>query len=176
MRRDQAAFFKACLADALIGLMEEKPFDEISVSDICVRAEVGRTTYYRHCDRRNGKEDLLVFKLRDEWARYARKHREETARDRGFALTCFVYENRELFALLDRHGLVPVLMRAVEALLLEGGAADDDASYLAAFFTYGYFGILYRWIRRGFLETPEQLRQQTTQVLAAGPPGGSRGS
>lgn len=85
-----------------------------------------------------------------------------------------MYENRELFALLNRQGLVPVLMRAVEALLLEGGATDDDASYLAAFFTYGYFGILYRWIRRGFLETPEQLREQTTQALAAGTPGESQ--
>ena len=45
MRREQVAFFKACLADALLQLMQEAPFETISVSQICARANVGRTTY-----------------------------------------------------------------------------------------------------------------------------------
>lgn len=127
MRREQVAFFKACLADALLQLMQEAPFETISVSQICARANVGRTTYYRHCDRRSGKEDLLVFKVQDAWAGYVREHPEEAARDRGFAIACYVYEKRELFALLHRQKLLTVLMRAFEALVL-----DEDAGRAAA--------------------------------------------
>lgn len=160
MRREQVAFFKACLADALLQLMQEAPFETISVSQICARANVGRTTYYRHYDRRSGKEDLLVFKVQDAWAGYVREHPEEAARDRGFAIACYVYEKRELFALLHRQKLLTVLMRAFEALVLDEDAGPGGGSYLAAFFAYGYFGMIYRWICHGFDVTPQQLQKQ----------------
>jgi AcrR family transcriptional regulator len=39
---------RADLASALIALMRERGFDEISVQDICERAQVGRSTFYAH--------------------------------------------------------------------------------------------------------------------------------
>ena len=39
---------KQHLSEALIALMEERPFREISVVDICERAMVHRTTFYAH--------------------------------------------------------------------------------------------------------------------------------
>lgn len=36
------------LGDALIGLMQERPFDQIRVNDVLERAGVGRSTFYDH--------------------------------------------------------------------------------------------------------------------------------
>src|ERR1043165_7010542 len=36
------------LGDALVALMQEKPFDTITVQDVLDRAKVGRSTFYTH--------------------------------------------------------------------------------------------------------------------------------
>lgn len=45
------------LAWALIGLMHEKSYDDISVLDICERAGVGRSTFYTHF---TDKDEMFV--------------------------------------------------------------------------------------------------------------------
>lgn len=45
------------LGDALIALMQEKPFDSITVQDVLDRAGVGRSTFYVHY---RDKEDLFM--------------------------------------------------------------------------------------------------------------------
>lgn len=53
----RAVHTRAELAAALIALMHEKSFDEISVQEICERAEVGRSTFYAHFQDR---EELFI--------------------------------------------------------------------------------------------------------------------
>ena len=45
------------LGDALVALMQEKPFDTITVQDVLDRAHVGRSTFYSHY---SDKDDLLM--------------------------------------------------------------------------------------------------------------------
>ena len=117
MKRNQTAFMKLCLADALIKLMAAQDYDSINVNTICELAGVGRTTFYRHLDCKNSKEELLIFKINYEWGRYADLHQEDAEKDKGFALTCFIYENRRLFSLLHNNGLIEVIIRACELLV-----------------------------------------------------------
>ena len=48
------------LVEALAQLLVEKPFQELSVVDICGRAMVHRTTFYAHF---NDKQELLRYLL-----------------------------------------------------------------------------------------------------------------
>ena len=45
------------LGDALVALMQEKPFETITVQDVLDRAKVGRSTFYTHY---SDKDDLLM--------------------------------------------------------------------------------------------------------------------
>ncbi|MEQ1894843.1 MAG: helix-turn-helix domain-containing protein, partial [Planctomycetota bacterium] len=45
------------LGDALVALIQEKPFDAITVQDVLDRAGVSRSTFYAHF---RDKEDLFV--------------------------------------------------------------------------------------------------------------------
>ena len=45
------------LGDALVALMQEKPFESITVQDVLDRAHVGRSTFYAHY---SDKDDLLM--------------------------------------------------------------------------------------------------------------------
>src|SRR5712691_10852118 len=51
------------LWDALLALMTERNFESITVTDICERAMVHRTTFYKHYEDKNG---LLFHGIQDE--------------------------------------------------------------------------------------------------------------
>ena len=47
---------KEYITDALFALMDQKPYEEITITDIATKAGVGRATYYRHF---KSKEDII---------------------------------------------------------------------------------------------------------------------
>jgi AcrR family transcriptional regulator len=50
------------LGDALMALMQERPFDDITVQDILDRAQIGRSTFYMHY---RDKDDLFLSDVED---------------------------------------------------------------------------------------------------------------
>lgn len=157
LKKNQTAFLKLCLADALVSLMKERPYAEIDVSEVCGRSGVGRTTFYRLCGGKGCMDALLLFKLEYEWERYALSHGEELCSDFGCSLLRCVYDSRELVRLMYENGLEDALRRAFERLTAGAEPPDRESGYLASFFAYGFFGVICRWIQNGFDETPEQV-------------------
>ena len=56
-------------------------------------------------------------------------------------------------------------MRAFEVLIPGGAVIDKNLSYLMSFFTYGYFGIIYQWIKYDFDESPEQVKRHIDETI-----------
>jgi AcrR family transcriptional regulator len=52
------------LGDALVELMQERPFKSITVQDVLDRADVGRSTFYTHY---RDKDDLFLSDVEDFW-------------------------------------------------------------------------------------------------------------
>lgn len=48
------------ISDALFNLMKRKPFQQITITEICEEAAIGRKTFYRNFELR---EDIIDFKL-----------------------------------------------------------------------------------------------------------------
>lgn len=159
---------KLCLADALLKLMSAQDFDSINVSAICDTAGIGRTTFYRHFDNKKNKEELLLFKILYEWDCYAQAHEEAVKADRGFALMNYIYDNREIFALLHNNGLVVTIMRVFEQIVVREQPCEKNLSYILSYFTYGCFGVIYQWIKYNFDETPEQIQKHIADALDTG--------
>jgi hypothetical protein len=108
---------------------------------------------------------LLLFKITYEWERYSEKHEEEIKKDQNLGMSSYIFENRKLFSLLYKKGLIIFLMRVFETLVPGGEVVDKNMSYLMAFFTYGYFGIIYQWIKYDFDETPEQIKAHIEDTI-----------
>jgi len=167
MKKEQSTkFLKLCLADALLKMMESNSYDSININAICKQAGVGRTTYYRYFDKKNSKEDLLVFKIIYEWKAYTERHKEEAQQDSGIVNLRFVYENRKIFRLMYKNGLITALMKAFNQM--SELPREKSSSYLRSFFVYGYFGVFYQWIEYDFDETPEQIQQHIKDTILQG--------
>ncbi len=52
------------LADTLLDLMERRPYDEISIKDICLNADLSRQTFYNYFE---SKEELFRYLLRSTY-------------------------------------------------------------------------------------------------------------
>lgn len=53
---------KAALVDAFFALLEEYELEDISVNDLCQRAEIRRATFYKHF---NDKTDFITYIIKD---------------------------------------------------------------------------------------------------------------
>lgn len=120
------------LRDALISLLVEGGWDELSVQDLCERANVGRSTFYMHY---RNKEELLAGGLNDLRGALREQARKATKGCHGGlsfvrGLIEHVHQQRQLFrALIGRRSGHVVQTRFREMVLQ---LARDDLSRLVA--------------------------------------------
>ncbi|TXT36406.1 MAG: Transcriptional regulator [Comamonadaceae bacterium] len=75
-RRSQRT--RDALRDALVDLIAERGWDDITVQDVCNQANIGRSTFYSHY---TGKDALLVGGFEDLQAELQRQARAKSALD-----------------------------------------------------------------------------------------------
>jgi len=61
-KKETTTLVKKCIVDALLLLMNEKEFDDISITEICNKAGVSRMAYYRNYYT---KKDIIIEYLKD---------------------------------------------------------------------------------------------------------------
>lgn len=91
------------LFDAVTSLLTEKNFDDIRISDICDRAMIHRTTFYKHFE---DKYHLLDFLIRQVARDFEEKSMECTPPDtpRQYYVNLFrlllehMYENKKMYS------------------------------------------------------------------------------
>ena len=66
------------IGEALLALMEEKPYAQVTVSEICRRATTSRNTFYRLFRTR---EDVLEYVMTSRVKRMLREHGEKARYD-----------------------------------------------------------------------------------------------
>jgi AcrR family transcriptional regulator len=87
------------LVDALLALVQERGFDDVTVQEVIDRANVGRATFYAHFD---DKEDLLVQAM-DPFSAHLRERQRQALRDgAGSDRDAFAFAD-ELFAHAEGH-------------------------------------------------------------------------
>jgi AcrR family transcriptional regulator len=93
------------LGDALIALMQKKPFEDITVQQVLDRAGVGRSTFYAHY---RGTEDLFISDVEDFFELFTtalKRHGDRSNRLVPVREFCaHLRESRQLYAALTASG------------------------------------------------------------------------
>lgn len=141
----------------LIGMLEDRPLEEISISELCVRAQVGRASFYRNF---SGKEDVLRRRVRHLFATWGESHQQEgDASVSALVRSLFAHfeENRSFYRLLESRGLIHLIEDAMLAGVGFDPAGPKEAAYTSAYAAYVLYGWTAVWFRRGMRESADEL-------------------
>ena len=142
------------ITDGLLKLMNEMPFEKITVSDIVLEAGVGRASFYRHFDSKEAVIRHHMERLLKEWGREfeAIGKPEEL----GPSLLRHFYGHRQFYLLLYRCGMSHYLLDASREKMELDNKSDQEAFPLS-WFAGGLYGLVDEWMRRGMTVSPEKL-------------------
>ena len=155
---------------ALLTLMAEKPFADITVNELAARAEYDRRTYYRYF---KNKEDILILHCSDilsEMADLLMQKGDLTCHSGILSYYEFWQNHLDFLKLLDQNRMLPFLEEQMDALFyssVEKAVQEDlpdTLSDVAALGRYSFFftagglwNVLVWWVREGAVQTPEKL-------------------
>jgi AcrR family transcriptional regulator len=160
------------LGDALVALMQEKPFDTITVQDVLDRAKVGRSTFYSHY---SDKDDLLMSDAEEFFESVAMllSVRGDES-DRVFPVREFfshIAEAKQFVDALVSSGKLNDNMELARGLFARGierrlselprgrGIPADERPAIAFAHAGGLLSLLTWWIDRGMRQPPAEMDQ-----------------
>lgn len=156
---------KEAVLRALIELMEEKSFHELSVTEIASAAGVSRAAFYRNYET---KADIVRFYLRDlfrECLGEIRAMGEKSKYNRIRLFFSYFHDNGEQVSALAHDELAPVFYEEILPFIREFFESEADANtgdtvyaeYLTQYVSAGICRVLFTWMGNGMRESVDDM-------------------
>jgi len=157
--QEKNTYVKKQITKVLISLMGKKKITDISISEICDKAQVGRASFYRNYD---SKEEVIQFytdNIINDWAEEIEK--DPSANIYNFFQSLFQHfqKNQAFYKTLYKQNMSPMILGAIRKRLNINKDIDPASLYSRAFTAYGIFGWIDIWFSNGMKETPEELNR-----------------
>ncbi|MCD7955225.1 MAG: TetR/AcrR family transcriptional regulator [Lachnospiraceae bacterium] len=160
---------KDCVFTALAGLMEQKEYKYISVTDIARKAGVSRMTYYRNY---SSKDDILIQHFRKISQQLLMEAKEDIEQSLVSFFTYFqkyeklarVLTQVDLMTLVVKcfSGFTDYLYKSLHPDLMN----TTRARYAECYEAGGLFSILIGWLSEGVVESPKEMSEIALSILA----------
>ena len=177
-------YTRMVLADSLIELMRDKPFEKITIRELCELANVNRSTFYLHY------EDIyaLLHYIEDDTLTWVESFIKELsglfhegeksivdALERLFE--CFLKNSKHLQVLMSEHGDQAFQKRvfraayqmcdfsSMQSQLKIEKALTEDLYFI--FLVSGGVGIVQHWLKNDLKESPREIAEAVYNMTAA---------
>lgn len=167
-------YTKRALSNALVDLLHEKHISKVSVTELCERADVNRSTFYAHF---RSPDDLLAH-IEAEALGDLKAYllADEPRTDNVTRILEYAQANARVFLMLLSEGREGFQRQVIELAHLvdlqvptEGGAPPDDALEYAYLYTVsGTLSIVARWLQKGTPQTPAEIAGIILRITSAG--------
>lgn len=157
---------KMFLVEALLELMGEKSYENISIKELTDKAKLSRRTFYTNFET---KEDILLFHmdtLVNEYIKILQTYEYLNFRDIAKEYFSYWFSHRDLLRLLKKNNL-PILIKVFEEFLKNMNAlpiiknrrfTDSELQYYdAVFVAGGLWNMLNVWVDNNFEKNCEEM-------------------
>ncbi|MCR5184831.1 MAG: TetR/AcrR family transcriptional regulator [Bacilli bacterium] len=164
---------KSCITLALYYLLLKKPYDEITVSDICRQANVSRVSFYHYYDK---KDDIFIQYSDEKFAEFY----EEFTKKESITLEELIVRFFHFFKKEARQLLILKCANKQEMLieqfysyfryiiysnptshLFKDGADNVKISFIVG----GVFEVIMRWLDDGMKLAPEEIASKIIEMI-----------
>ena len=166
LKKETTTLVKKCIVDALLLLMNEKEFDDISITEICDKASVSRMAYYRNYYT---KKDIIIEYLKDIATDFKKqshsfsKNNEYTNKNVIRFLFTYFKKYAYFIKTLRKANLSGLLQECLNQYLENEIIFKDQISTYEKYHMYSYSGALYnvymKWIDNDMQESIEEMTE-----------------
>lgn len=146
------------ITDALFRLMKSKPFQQITVTEICDEAAIGRKTFYRNFDV---KEDVIDFRLDNLRDRYQEEIIGMTLLEQLRHHMEFVRDHADVFITLYKNGIHQMVrdkFAILQPITMPKWTDDPvEQEYRSRYIVAGVEAVERVWVERGFAESIDEV-------------------
>ena len=171
-RDTRATRTRPALCAALLSLLEEKTFEQVTIREITVRASIGYATFFRHyADKESLLNDLAARQIRQLIGMTLPILFTVDSRSSAQALCAYVWEHRKIWTALLTGGAAGTLkdefIRLTQQLAAESAESDaaipSDLRVLVP--VAGVIEMLAWWLKQGDPPTVQQMAACVDQLV-----------
>ena len=174
----RTAYTKTAIRRTFFELLEEKDFDKISVREICQRADINRSTFYRHYDDINALMKSIEAEFVADIDRQIERMDPDIFDAVLIGLFDIVKDNSDLCCYMmkcgPRKGFINSLFvknydrTHIKWKKFFPEITDKQFRWMYIMFFNGITGVIAEWINSGFREDPAAIVAFTTSIYFNG--------
>lgn len=166
--------YRKWIIEALIALMKEYPYEEITIKQITVQADISRQTFYRHFKSKEEIIRLYSDDLCEEIVEEFGKLQEKNIETIFQCYFQFWYEHKEILNLVKQSNCEHFLIDHYNSVMMDTldilrefipHYAENQFILLKAFLVGGLFNMKMLWQEKGYQESTEELAKLTAELL-----------
>lgn len=145
------------ITEALLRLLHNKPINDISISELCQDAGVGRASFYRNFE---SKEDILkvyINQLFCSWKEEYEKGGDNSLNELIRFLFAHFEKYRDFYELLKKRQLIYLLKDVIIGICGPKPEHSKMEAYATAFVAYSLYGWIEVWFQRGMKESAQEM-------------------
>ncbi len=176
-KTEQSAARQRELAFGLLDLMQQMPYEKITVNDLCRHTHISRKTFYRYFPSKNDALEVLVYLVLMDINTYKSPALMETDNVFLTEMTRFFYywlEHRQILETLLNNSLMEVLFTQATFISLTemalfkqylGGLDFHARESVAAYYVGGILSMIMIWLKNQCVESPEDMSNRVIHLV-----------
>ena len=167
------AMTKRMLKDALTDMLREIDIYHVSIRELCQRADINRTTFYKYY---GSQFDLLADMENDLLDFLSKTITEHSSNPKKIieAACEYMEDHLEFGRLIVNNNVDPLFPQKLFSLTALRESAigkqislldDTSAEYLYNYITFGAYRIICMWMNKDHRESPEQIAQMLARFI-----------
>ena len=165
--QEKNSYVRDQILHALLLLMKEQPFEEISISALTATAQVGRASFYRNY---TDKKDVLrqeAGRLAMQWKQEYENGEHATPNELLISLLDFYKEHKSFYLTLYQAGLLEMVLDTILQQSEITPELPNAMAYLKSSIAYMLYGWVVEWMKRGMQESGTELAHMIEEAQKA---------
>ena len=158
-KQEKTSYVKEEITKTLLKLLNEYDIKDIDIRFLCNEAGVGRASFYRNY---SSKEQVILehaSQLIRQWGADFESDPNSSPFNVFGSLFAHFKRNKKFYTLLYKQNLLDIVLEAIKEKVGLIPSLSNKEAYEKAFFSYGLYGWISEWIKRGMKESAEEINQ-----------------